>query len=73
LSREQEDELHRERGGGAGQHPRARAPVGTPWNTRELRVLDPAGHRLVFTERRAQPDPEAKARWQRLFHDGRHT
>jgi len=42
-------------------------PIETPWNTRELRVIDPASHRLVFTSRSANPDPEALARWQRLF------
>ncbi len=26
-------------------------PVDTPWNTRDLRVTDPGGHRLVFTGR----------------------
>jgi len=43
------------------------APVDTPWNTRELRVIDPAGHRLVFFSRRKEMDPEALARWQKLF------
>ena len=38
-------------------------PVDTPWNTTDLRVTDPAGHRLVFTSRRTNPDPEQSARW----------
>lgn len=38
-------------------------PVDTPWNTTDLRVTDPDGHRLVFTARRANPDPEHAARW----------
>jgi uncharacterized glyoxalase superfamily protein PhnB len=38
-------------------------PIDTPWNTTDLRVTDPAGHRLVFTSRRANPDPEQAARW----------
>jgi len=38
-------------------------PIDTPWNTTDLRVTDPAGHRLVFTSRRATPDPEQAARW----------
>jgi uncharacterized glyoxalase superfamily protein PhnB len=42
-------------------------PVDTPWNTRDLRVTDPAGHRLVFTSRRAAPDPELAARMQAMF------
>ena len=46
-------------------------PRDTPWNTRELRVTDPAGHRLVFSARRPTPDPEAAARWQEAFAAGR--
>ena len=42
-------------------------PVDTPWNTRDLRVTDPAGHRLVFTGRQANPDPEQAARWKKMF------
>jgi uncharacterized glyoxalase superfamily protein PhnB len=42
-------------------------PIDTPWNTRDLNVTDPAGHRLVFTSRRANPDPEDVARWKRMF------
>jgi uncharacterized glyoxalase superfamily protein PhnB len=38
-------------------------PIDTPWNTTDLRVTDPAGHRLVFTSRRGNPDPEQAARW----------
>lgn len=37
-------------------------PVNTPWNTRDLRVTDPAGHRLVFTGRNPNADPEQQAR-----------
>ena len=33
-------------------------PINTPWNTRDLRVTDPAGHRLVFTRRNPNADPE---------------
>jgi uncharacterized glyoxalase superfamily protein PhnB len=43
------------------------APVDTPWNTRDLRVVDPAGHQLVFTSRQPNPDPEQVARWQAMF------
>lgn len=44
--------------------------VRTPWNTRDLRVTDPAGNRLVFTERDAEADPadpETVRRWQEMF------
>lgn len=44
-----------------------KGPIDTPWNTHELHVTDPAGHRLVFWSRRADPDPESVARWHRLF------
>lgn len=42
-------------------------PIDTPWNTRDLRVTDPAGNRLVFTGRRVEPDPEISRRWQKIF------
>jgi uncharacterized glyoxalase superfamily protein PhnB len=42
-------------------------PVDTPWITRDLRVTDPAGHRLVFTSRQANPDPAQVERWNKLF------
>ena len=42
-------------------------PVDTPWNTRDLRVTDPSGHRLVFTGRNANPNPEQAARMKALF------
>jgi uncharacterized glyoxalase superfamily protein PhnB len=47
-------------------------PIDTPWNTTDLRVTDPAGHRLVFTSRRANPDPEQTARWAALMGAARH-
>jgi uncharacterized glyoxalase superfamily protein PhnB len=43
------------------------SPVDTPWNTRDLRVTDPAGHRLVFTSRQPNPDPERSARLAAMF------
>jgi uncharacterized glyoxalase superfamily protein PhnB len=46
-------------------------PVNTPWHTRDLRVTDPAGHRLVFTERRTDVDPESRARMQKMFERAR--
>lgn len=42
-------------------------PVDTPWNTRDLRVTDPAGHVLIFTARQANPDPEQVKRMQAMF------
>jgi len=42
-------------------------PVDTPWNTRDLRVTDPAGHRLVFTGRNPNPDPQQAARMKELL------
>ena len=46
-------------------------PIDTPWNTTDLRVTDPAGHRLVFTSRRANPDPEQSARWAAMMEAAR--
>lgn len=46
-------------------------PVNTPWNTRDLRVTDPEGNQLVFTSRRADPDPEASARFAAMFERSR--
>jgi catechol 2,3-dioxygenase-like lactoylglutathione lyase family enzyme len=42
-------------------------PVDTPWNTRDLRVTDPAGHRLIFTGRNPNPDPAQLARMGDMF------
>jgi hypothetical protein len=48
-------------------------PVDTLWNTRDLRVTDPAGHRLVFTSRHANPDPAQAERWKAMFDIARKT
>ena len=48
-------------------------PFDTPWNTRDLRVTDPVGNRLVFTGPRAEPDPEISRRWQAMFEAGRRS
>jgi uncharacterized glyoxalase superfamily protein PhnB len=48
-------------------------PVDTPWNTRDLRVTDPAGHRLVFTGRNPNPDPAQQARMRAMFEQHRVT
>lgn len=45
-------------------------PINTPWNTRDLRVTDPAGHRLVFTGINPNPDPEQQARMKAMFESG---
>ena len=37
-------------------------PVETPWNSRDLRVTDPAGNRLVFTARNMNATPEQRER-----------
>jgi hypothetical protein len=44
--------------------------VDTPWNTRDLRVTDPVGTRLVFTGRNPKPDPEQAARMKALLDAG---
>jgi hypothetical protein len=46
-------------------------PVATPWNSLDVRVTDPAGHRLVFTARNPEPDPETAARIQAMIQAGR--
>ena len=53
---------------GAGS---AEGPVRTAWNTRDLRITDPAGHRLVFFERDRKPEPAQVARMQALIDAGR--
>lgn len=46
-------------------------PVDTPWNTRELTATDPEGYRLIFSARRAQPDPALDAAARALLEAGR--
>jgi uncharacterized glyoxalase superfamily protein PhnB len=48
-------------------------PIDTPWNTRDLRVTDPAGHRLVFTTRQMNPDPAQLELMNKIFDVGRKT
>jgi hypothetical protein len=45
-------------------------PVDTPWNTRDLRVTDPAGHQLVFTGRNPNADPAQLARMKAMLEGG---
>jgi uncharacterized glyoxalase superfamily protein PhnB len=42
-------------------------PINTPWNTRDLTVIDPAGNQLVFTGRNPNPDPDQAARLQAML------
>ena len=42
-------------------------PIDTPWNTRDLRVTDPVGNRLVFTARNPNANPEQVARMQEML------
>lgn len=46
------------------------SPVDTPWNTRDLRITDPAGNKLVFTSPR-EVSPEEAEHWRKLFEAGR--
>ena len=46
-------------------------PIATPWNTLDVRVTDPAGHRLIFTARNPNPDPGQAARVKAMFEDAR--
>lgn len=59
---------------------RAAAPVGasaiegpldTPWNTTDVRVRDPGGHRLVLTAQRTTPDPALTAQMKAWLDRGR--
>ena len=43
-------------------------PMDTPWNTRELRIIDPDGRLLAFSHPRF--DPEATERMRRMFETG---
>jgi uncharacterized glyoxalase superfamily protein PhnB len=42
-------------------------PIDTPWNTRDVRVTDPAGHRLVFTGRNPNADTAQLGRMRELL------
>ncbi len=45
----------RAHGGGAVE-----GPVDTPWNTRDVRVTDPDGYRLVYTARRPEGERDER-------------
>lgn len=42
-------------------------PLDTPWNTRDLRVTDPLGNRLVFTGRNPNADPQQVERMRKML------
>src|SRR5262249_20718839 len=46
-------------------------PVNTPWNTRDLNVINPSGNQLVFTGRQTNPDPEQVGKWKTIFEKAR--
>lgn len=46
-------------------------PMETPWNTRDLRVTDPVGNRLVFTSRNENASPEQIERMRKMLDAGR--
>lgn len=46
-------------------------PIDTPWNTTDVRITDPGGHRLVLAVQRAVPDPELAARMREMLERGR--
>ena len=46
-------------------------PIDTPWNTTDVRLTDPAGHRLVLTAPRAVADPELAAKMKAWLDRGR--
>jgi uncharacterized glyoxalase superfamily protein PhnB len=46
-------------------------PIDTPWNTTDVRLTDPAGHRLVLTAPRAMADPELAAKMKAWLDRGR--
>ncbi len=43
--------------------------VDTPWNTRQVRIMDPEGRRLVFTQPRLEPESTEKV--MRIFRNQR--
>jgi uncharacterized glyoxalase superfamily protein PhnB len=46
-------------------------PIDTPWNSTDVRITDPGGHRLVLTAQRTVPDPELAARMREMLERGR--
>jgi len=46
-------------------------PIDTPWNSTDVRITDPGGHRLVLTAQRTVPDPELAARMRDMLERGR--
>lgn len=48
-------------------------PVDTRWNTRDLRVTDPAGNHLVFTSRPEAPNVTHHEQWREHFEAGKRS
>jgi uncharacterized glyoxalase superfamily protein PhnB len=75
LSFSAEGEVDALAGRARGAEPLGRSsvmgPVDTAWNTRDLRVTDPAGHQLVFTGRNPNADPAQLARMKVMLDAGR--
>ena len=46
-------------------------PIDTPWNTRDVRVTDPLGNRLVFTGRNPNADPQQVERIRAMLDAGK--
>jgi uncharacterized glyoxalase superfamily protein PhnB len=46
-------------------------PLDTPWNTTDVRITDPGGHRLALTAQRTVADPELDARTRAWLERGR--
>jgi len=42
-------------------------PIETPWNTCDVRIVDPAGHRLVLTAPSRRASPEQRAAMQAML------
>ncbi|MGH9520650.1 MAG: hypothetical protein ACRD2D_13415, partial [Terriglobales bacterium] len=58
---------------GASQLPRVviEGPVNTPWTTRDLRVTDPVGTRLIFTALNPNTDPKQKEMLRKMIEAGK--
>jgi uncharacterized glyoxalase superfamily protein PhnB len=46
-------------------------PLDTPWNTTDVRITDPGGHKLVLTAQRSIPDPALDARMRAWLDKGK--
>ncbi|HTJ45716.1 MAG TPA: VOC family protein [Kofleriaceae bacterium] len=48
-------------------------PLDTPWNSTDVRLVDPGGHAIVLTAPRSVPDPELDAKIRAWLERGRRT